>query len=496
MKILLADDEKLIRTSLRSMLEEIDFTFHTIEEAANGTEIVGKLNTFQPDIAFVDIQMPGLTGLEAIKIGKTLSPTTQWIILTGFSEFKYAKEAIELGAVGYLLKPASTDELLETLNKTVIHFREILRNLNSEFENEMNSFFHGLKTFSEITPMFKLSSYHNSVFFIDSKLDEKEKTNRLTLFCNDLQKIIDQYQTRATRTAMFALSNRELAFISTWGLDENDEGEQPVNSLMQKVEAILPKYCDNHFSISLITNCPSKLGEFKNNILEIREVSSLRIVSGVKRKLDLSQLQQLKRQKQVYQLCTLLSKLSENHNEKNSLSYMKVLDDLEKMLTSLVTYKDNIREFLSCVLPCQLNPNSPIDEWIANLKTCGENLLKNHNKEEDRSQFLVDQVLVYVDEHYMDDIGIGQIAQELQVTPNYLSTLFHKKIGTTFIKYLSKIRILKAKELLADPRNQVQKVAEAVGYYSTRHFTKLFTEIIGCYPSEYQKKFRNEKTKI
>jgi two-component system response regulator YesN len=71
----------------------------------------------------------------------------------------------------------------------------------------------------------------------------------------------------------------------------------------------------------------------------------------------------------------------------------------------------------------------------------------------------------------------------------------HKKIGTPFIKYLTKIRILKAKELLADPQNQVQKVAESVGYYSTRHFTKLFTEVIGCYPSEYQKKFKNKEEK-
>ncbi|MOA39027.1 HTH-type transcriptional activator Btr [compost metagenome] len=74
---------------------------------------------------------------------------------------------------------------------------------------------------------------------------------------------------------------------------------------------------------------------------------------------------------------------------------------------------------------------------------------------------------------------------DMDVTPNYLSSLFHKKMGETFTKYLTHIRMVKAKELLLrNPGLKVQEVAEQVGYYSTRHFTKLFLDHFDCYPSE------------
>jgi two-component system, response regulator YesN len=81
------------------------------------------------------------------------------------------------------------------------------------------------------------------------------------------------------------------------------------------------------------------------------------------------------------------------------------------------------------------------------------------------------------------------LAEVLQVTPNYLSSLFHKKQGITFVKYVTSIRMLKAKELLlTEPDCKVQEVAQRVGYLSSRHFTKLFVEQYGCYPSEIRKK--------
>jgi two-component system response regulator YesN len=90
----------------------------------------------------------------------------------------------------------------------------------------------------------------------------------------------------------------------------------------------------------------------------------------------------------------------------------------------------------------------------------------------------------------MFDVGIGQIAEQFHITPNYLSALFHKKTGTNFMSYLKWVRMLKAKELLTDPNIQIQQVAEQVGYSSTRHFARLFTEQFGCLPSEYRDNFK------
>ncbi len=153
----------------------------------------------------------------------------------------------------------------------------------------------------------------------------------------------------------------------------------------------------------------------------------------------------------------------------------------------------HIHSFLACSLGISLSDPITSDAWSKKLQQHGDQLATKSFREEPAQKDMVQQVIAYVDRHYMHDIGIKQIAEELHVTPNYLSSLFHKKHGSTFIKYLTESRMLKAKELLlSDPHLKVLEVAEAVGYYSTRHFTKLFTEHFGCYPSEIRDKKQDE----
>jgi two-component system response regulator YesN len=104
--------------------------------------------------------------------------------------------------------------------------------------------------------------------------------------------------------------------------------------------------------------------------------------------------------------------------------------------------------------------------------------------EEREAGELVSQVREYVRGAYMQDIGIGQIASHLGVTPNYLSSLFHRETRTTFVRYLTGLRMAKARELLAAPGALVQDVARAVGYASVRHFSRLFQRQFGGLPSE------------
>jgi len=124
------------------------------------------------------------------------------------------------------------------------------------------------------------------------------------------------------------------------------------------------------------------------------------------------------------------------------------------------------------------------------LEKYGERELVENPREESENADVINQVISFVDQHYMQDIVIGQIAERLHITPNYLSTLFRRRTGTTFMVYLTRARMFRAKELLADPNVQVQQVAEQVGYSSARYFAKLFTEFAGCYPSEYRGRFK------
>src|SRR5262249_23148513 len=155
--------------------------------------------------------------------------------------------------------------------------------------------------------------------------------------------------------------------------------------------------------------------------------------------------------------------------------YMQAVDHLTSSLSDerAIDFgtKKSMAQFLSHTLPCQITPEQDSDEWQRILQACGDQGLLAQPKR-DQGDMLA-QVIQFIEQNYQSDISIAQIAERLQVTPNYLSALFHKKNGITFVKYLTKLRLLRAKELLADPDMRVQQVAELVGYTSTRHFTKV-----------------------
>jgi two-component system, response regulator YesN len=496
MRVFIADDESLIRTSLRSMLEELDIPIEFVGEAENGQEMIEKLTKTEPDLAIVDIRMPKLTGLEAIKIGKTISPRTQWIILTGFSEFSYAQEAIQLGAANYLLKPVSPEELEKVLHQLFEQHQKQLIRLNHEFKNEMVSLYHGFRSPNEIDKKneFSNSRFVSAIFYIDCHLNEK-KEEHMRKFCLSLEEEVSRFLSPGIRTALFTLPNGEPITIVSWGFTKEGNGERKIRQYFYNITDRLTRYSHEDLSITMIESdeC-SSLTHLYKQINKIQEHSSLRTVLGCGRKLKLSELK-IERD-HLKELSVLLIKLCNYYNERLYLEFMQTLSELEKQLHMMrlsIGIKKNIQHFLLVSIGCRLHENE-VTAWIKQLEKHGNNLLAKTQQDENMLD-IVDKVVAFIEKQYMNDIGIGQIAQKLGVTPNYLSTLFRKKTGMTFMKYLTKIRMLKAKELLAEPHTQVQQVAEKVGYYSTRHFTKLFTEFTGCYPSEYRKRFTEQENK-
>ncbi|MFC7442068.1 response regulator transcription factor [Laceyella putida] len=494
MRVFIADDESLVRLSLRSMLEELDsFPVRIVEEAANGEEMIERLKECQPDIAFVDVRMPKCNGLEAIKTGKTISPRTQWVILTGFSEFSYAQEAIRLGAANYLLKPASPEELEKVLHDLYLSYQDQLKRQNKAFANEMMALFHGLSAVEEINGdgLPSNSRFLGAVFYVDSHLPEKTIAERLRKSAFEIQRIITKFLSPDSRIALFPLPNGEWMTIGCWGFTNGSEGKKRINLYFDEIKAGFTRFSAEDLSITMIhgKECHSIDSLYRQASL-IQEHSPCRTVVGMNRCWRFEDLQIHHKDSMMRGLSELLISISKFYKEKRYLEFMKTLTKLEKYRYPLNDDEklwDHAQKFLKVSTGCEWTGGKDFNTWLNKLQAHGENLLTHNQKDENRQHDAVDQVIAFIDQHYMNDIGIGQIAETLGVTPNYLSTLFRKKTGTTFMKYLTRIRMLKAKELLTKSDIQVQQVAEQVGYYSVRHFTKLFTEFAGCYPSEYRK---------
>lgn len=498
MKILIADDEYLVRASLISMLTELNIPAASVHEATTGEEMVNMIRRDLPDLAFVDIRMPGLNGLEAIKAARPLSPQTKWFILTGFPEFDYAQEAIRLGVSGYLLKPASPEELKEILNDFAEENRIQRVAQNKQFERELMALLYGLTSLEFEGPGSFVSKarYIGAVFYFDSYLSEKLRAERQFAFCRTAQEIINKYLDNCNRSALVVLPNGELATVAAWDLVQDPYAEQHAQNYFKALEEEGRKLNGKDLALTLVrTKEFSTYQDFLVQLEHLQEFAPLRIVVGIGDLLDVKGLDQHAENSSQMDLALQIHSLCRSYRDRNQLNYIKALERLKKSLRNMDAkiqkrYIANMTDFINRSIGCQLNAEQDPKQWVQTLEQYDQLFPTNLPKDETQNTDVIDQVMAFVDENFMSNIGIGQIAEQLNITPNYLSTLFHKKTGVNFMTYLKKIRMLKAKELLADPNIQVHQVAKQVGYFSTRHFARLFAEHYGCLPSEYRDKHK------
>ncbi len=493
MKILIVDDESLARSTLRSMLQELQVPLEVLEEATNGEEMVALVQQYTPDIVFVDIKMPKLNGLEAIKQAKAFAPDARWFILTGFSEFTYAQEALRIGVSDYLLKPVDPAEVGKAVTAVIREQKKRLLVLNRQFERDLAAIYHGLSSIKLEDPdsLLMKARFIGAIFYIDSFLMEAEKAQRQSDFLRDVQDVVNKALADKIRIALFALPSGEIALIGAWRAEHDAQGEQLCRCCLQLVEGDLPRYSDDTFCVTMFQTAVCRsYDELYERLNWLQKFSALRSVYGIGKKIHIKELSHYAAQPHLVEICRSLEKLSFYYREKMYVHYMHTIDDLAYAFSGKRAIdhgsKKSAARFLCHTLPCQVTAEQDAAEWKRILQACGEQRLIAQPKKDQGD--MIAQVILFIEQNYSSDISITEIAESMQVTPNYLSALFHKKIGITFIKYLTKIRLLRAKELLADPEMRVQQVAELVGYTSTRHFTKIFTSYFGYYPSEQHKK--------
>lgn len=494
MKILIADDEKLVRYSVKSMLEELRVPSRAISVAGDGLELVEMAGRLAPDIALVDIRMPGLDGLGAIERARALSPQTRWIILTSHSSFEYAKKAIQLGVTDYLLKPVSPRDLADVLERVERELRQQVLRLNEEFEARINSLLHNtLSLDSDPDDFICEARFTGALLFFDSAFEEPVLMERHLAACREIRTRIASAAQKSIRIALCTLPEGELALIGGWRPEgEEVQARQALRSFLRRLHAVLDSLGGEEVRVTQLDceECPS-FAALLERLARGRELAPLRAVLGVGQELSLARVEQEWRQGRRSQLCTDLQSLSDAFRDQSRLDFLACLEQVERRLAGVMASdkaetERSVARFLRSALGFRTQHPVGSAPWHEQLLRLGEDL-RGEPKGAGAGN-LAAQVSAFVDANYMRDIGIGLIAARLSVTPNYLSTLFHREKGITFVKYLTRLRMERARELLESAGTQVQEVARSVGYYSVRHFSRLFQKQFGFYPSDVQRK--------
>jgi len=483
MKIVIADDEYLVRKSLESMIEELGGSCTVAGEATNGRQLVELVAKVRPDVAFVDIRMPLLNGLDGIRAAKEIAPSTSWVVLTGFSEFEYAKEAIELGVANYLLKPIKLKELQETLARISEARAQACLLENKALERDLAAAYQGYGTFPFEEEDPGTRNYVAVATVADSCLGENEKARRQQRFHERLSELAASYRGATGRIANVYLPGGELVTVVAAGKSGSDR--EFLEDALSGIGRLLAECSDEAFALTGLRSAEvDSVRELVAHTNKLLTGAAARVAAGIGRvnaDRDGDELSAGARS-----ISERLVRLAKAYEEKSYTAYMEVLTEREGRLGEgwEMLGDTNVARYVRAALGLEVKPG---EDLLQQLKDYGRVLLNASAGE--RTTDLVSSMKRMIQEEYMNDLGIGTLAKRLEVTPNYLSAKFHKQTGTTFVKHLTRIRIIKAQELLSETELQIQQVAEKVGYFSSRHFTKQFADLVGVSPSEYRKRF-------
>lgn len=539
-KVFLAEDEYTIREGIKKRIAWEENGFQFVGEADNGETAYFQIREEKPDILITDIKMPFMDGLELSKRLRRDLPELKILILSGYDNFSYARQAIQVGVAEYLLKPVTAGRLLESLlevkkgleeeweqKKFLQTFRqereENERILRYQFFNEMVS---GRYTSAELQKKAEGigisldARMYNLVFFKLSMADyenELEYQDRMAQMNQSVEEIFLKkrgvvYFDRITEgAALLAKGNtkEELAAVIEKNVKEIQKisaGETgcscfiSVGKMVQSLGAIADCYYDtnkafsyrflvggDHVIYSGTSDEQSMAEEVRINLLNLN-------MGHVDGKIVLNFLKNGWKSDVEFFVDRYVKNLGEN-NMSSLMFRQYIVMDLNfviiQFLEELGWTRDDMLE--------QFKDFGNVSQYAKTLDMAKKYLIRSMEVSMDLREMaamnqygaIILRAKTYIQEHYNDDqISLNTVAASVNVSPNHFSRIFSQESGCTFVEYLTEIRMNKARELLENTDMKVSEVGYEVGYKDSHYFYYLFKKMQGCTPKDYRMKTR------
>jgi two-component system, response regulator YesN len=496
-KILIADDEKNIRLGIQAMIKREYPSFETFI-AADGREALEWIEQAEPDIVITDIKMPQLDGIQLIKELGNMDKKPALIILSGYDDFAYAKEAIRHQVKDYLLKPVNRGELFKTLN-TIIEGLEssnqmtnehmddyrasqlnyILLNPNLQKEDLVNIYKKlQIESYSE--------GYYVGIIYQEDELAGEDFLNKINQLLPTDTGIIS-FLDKDNRVVLLSADHdlflhlkdqlaRERHITFAVGISEKAKDMMELKSVYQQANDAL-KY---HFFY------PRCQVIFYEKIKEKQSCSSLPI-----------------------ELINKISNMLGTEREKEIKSYLMQVMDFEVISNSSITYLENLnkeinetifKSFFARLGEESLETFKLVNkiEDIYNFPNFHEYfhaledlLMRMHEynkqmKSVYSEQKYMDRAIVYIRENYHKDLNLAVVSNYISLNYSYFSHMFKEYTGQNFVDYLKMVRIEGARRLLKETDYKVFEISEMVGYKNPKQFARVFREIEGISPKEFR----------
>ena len=530
MKLIIADDEKWVRATVKTLIPFEKLGITLASEATNGIEALELCRLHEPDILLTDIMMPGLTGLELIRELRSLLPQLKIVIISGYSDFEYAKTAMKYGIKDYLLKPVEESELVQVLERIVAEFGEQARLLEAK-ESEEEQYKKALPVMREA---FLNQLISPNSMTADNIRSECQKYGILltagsfsvcvispddTVLKGDRNKgdyyrlLITRVMKRYASAVTFPVAHDKTTLVSILNSENGTEGTGRAfrigNRLLHKRLGL---------SISAgVSNPTRQLCMLPELYAKACEVLEARFWEGsgilaFHRPGYLTDDVKLSLSEDTLNKIILNFKLS---NLQTALSYVSSVS--ESLYLNRNIKPAFVREFfwqfiqsvmilLNIQLPfirheTMVTGEQPYERikgtlFMSDLESCVKVLLEHifnfyHDKNPMDNINLIENAKKIIESNFAGDLSLEQVAKHVHLSPAYLSELFKKETGMSFIDYKTIIRIEYAKKLLCASSMNISEVSGRVGYSDPKYFSKLFKKITGKTIYEYKKECRN-----
>ncbi|MEH7096301.1 response regulator [Neobacillus vireti] len=494
LKAVLFDDEYIVLQGLQKMIDWSKYGIELVGTASNGLAAIDLVETYSPDIVFTDIRMPGMNGLEVVEKILEAAPEIVCVVFSGFNEFEYVKKAIKLGVSDYLEKPITIPMIEDTIQRILekLQHQKTVLSLEEKWEDSRIELIQKatldlLLQGDEVLPKWRKSFEEEvkdivavTVLALSEKGPDLPSHPSYFSVCirNGAEHLLVIFHLEADSTE---LMNQLIYWPNERGITIGSGRTYPnltdaPKSYKEALQALRYGQFMEHGEwirfeeIGENPNIPSDLSEQEEAIIFfLRTGNKTGLYQQLEEFISKIQLQRLNpdvMEREILKLIYLGMEVAKETGEDiSNLSQGNYLPHVDIRLL-------NTKEQMFSWLKRQMEM---IMDWF---------LLIRKDKKHDA----VEKACTYIEKNFSKDLTLQDVAEYVGMNPTYFSLLFKEEMKQSYIKYLTKLRMERAKELLREGK-KVAEVSEKVGYHTYRHFSELFKKHAGVNPGQYRDSF-------
>lgn len=536
MKVFLVEDEYIVREGIKNNIDWEKNGYDFCGEASDGELAFPMISEKRPDIVITDIRMPFMDGIELSRMIKEEYPEIKIIILSGHEEFEYAKAAIQIGVEEYLLKPINGEELLQVVNRVAQkikeekdsretpqegegdeNFEHAKRQLLSSLIDDNASLSDAMEQGKKIHLNLMAQCYNIMMLKLQRKNKEQGFSQRIVELYKTMEEILEE-QNGQSIVFDRAPEGKVILFMGSG----EEEIRQNMDAFASRFREILPEYEDvtyfgsigipvmrlrelgesydaasHGFSYRFLTE-PNQIVDNNTVFDQTREEKtfSCSIGSVDIQNLDKQKIESFLKGGEMDEIQFFVEEYMKNTGDagKNSMIFrqyivMDMFFAASHFLAQITDGREQLGEPFES--PEQMQKIvSDLEATVTYIKDLFTRVMQVRDAQTtEHNSDVVENAKKYISENYHDEeLTLNTVAHEVNVSPNHLSAMFSQKTGQTFVKYLTDVRMHRAKELLKCTSKRSNEICEEVGYRDPHYFSHLFKKNVGCSPMQYRER--------